>query len=321
MNILITGIDGFVGSHLAAHFLHQGGVTIYGLVRALPPMVPLDPSIILRSAEITDPDAVRAVVTEAMPDRIFHLAGQAFVPLSIENPRGTFQTNVDGTLNLLEAVREDNVLRNKTSVLVVSSGEVYGDVTPEMLPLNELSPLRPANPYAVSKACVDMISRQYCASFGIDVTVARPFNHLGPGQNELFVGSAFARQIAEIKLGRREPKLLVGNLEPKRDFTDVRDVVRAYASLLDLPKREPAYNICSGRSLAIRDLLDRMLLQSGMRVEILRDPKRSRREEIAEIRGDASLLRQATGWEPKIPIEQTLRDILSYWDTRLATGA
>lgn len=321
MNVLITGIDGFVGGYLADLLLHYPDYTVYGLIWKRPPLVPVDPAVHILEADITNRAAFRAAIAASAPSKIFHLAGQAFVPLATSHPLDTFRVNVDGVLNLLECVREDAALSAHTSVLVVGSGEVYGVVPREQIPIREDAPLNPVNPYAVSKACADMITRQYRASFGLDVTVARPFNHLGPGQNELFVGSAFARQLAEIRAGRREPKLHVGNLEPKRDFTDVRDVVRAYVKILEIPRREPVYNVCSGRAMTIQTLLDHMIQMSGITVEVCYDVALSRKIENPESVGDASRLHAATGWQPLIPIEQTVREILAYWQSRIDNQA
>lgn len=320
MNVLITGIDGFVGSHLTRLLLAKKGVRLFGLVRYDQPIIAIDPAVTLLRAEITDPDEVRRVITEAAPQKIFHLAGQAFVPHSLTDPASTFQVNVNGVLNILESVRVLSTEARRIAVLIVSSGEVYGDIKGETAPLTEETPLRPLNPYAVSKACADMISRQYRSSFGVDVTVVRPFNHLGPGQNELFVGSAFAKQIAEISAGLRPPTMSVGNLAPKRDFTDVRDVVQAYDRILDLPEREAVYNVCSGRAVSIREMLDMMIAITGVNVDVVVDPERTRKSEVPVITGDASRLRSVSGWEPSIPIETTLRDLLDYWKERIQSG-
>jgi GDP-4-dehydro-6-deoxy-D-mannose reductase len=162
-----------------------------------------------------------------------------------------------------------------------------------------------------------MLARQYRKTFGLDVVVARPFNHLGPGQNELFVGSAFAKQVAEIKAGKREPKIYVGNLDPERDFTDVRDVVRAYIALSSERQKEDVFNICTGTSVSIQRVLHLLIRTSGIEAEIIADPERARRNEIPRIVGDSSRLRHATGWKPEVPLEQTVRDLLAYWEERV----
>ena len=203
MNVLVTGIDGFVGSHLAELLLETPGVTLFGLVKsssATPLIHHLRSRIEFLEGDITDANVVAAVVAASRPERIFHLAGQAFVPHSLRAPDETFLVNINGGVNLLEAVRRQKIT---STVLILSSGEVYGSPAQNPLPIDESFPLHPANPYAASKACIDLIAQQYGTSFGMSVIVARPFNHLGPRQSELFVGSAFAKQIAEMKLGRR----------------------------------------------------------------------------------------------------------------------
>ena len=319
MNILVTGIDGFVGSHLAEALLRLPGIQLFGTVRSSSGHINrLQPGITAIPTEITDPQQVQHAIEAARPEKIFHVAGQAFVPLSITQPVETFRTNIDGTLNVLEAVRTyTQSSKHPCRLLVVSSGEVYGAVRQDQLPIDETKPLQPSNPYAASKACADLLALQYRNTFGCDVVVARPFNHLGPRQSEWFVGSAFAKQIAEIKMGKREPKLFVGNLEPKRDFTDVRDVVRAYIAMLDHTLHDPVFNICSGTTVAIKDLLQTLLQLSGIQVEILPDPKRQRTNEIPVIVGTAARLRLATGWTPAIALSETLSDLLAYWEDRV----
>jgi GDP-4-dehydro-6-deoxy-D-mannose reductase len=201
-------------------------------------------------------------------------------------------------------------------VLVVSSGEVYG-VTAPGRSIDEEYPLKPENPYAASKACIDLIAQQYRSTFGLRVVVARAFNHLGPSQSDVFVGSAFARQVAEAKSGLREKSISVGNLEAKRDFTDVRDVVRAYVALLSGERAHAVYNVCSGHSVAIRDLLDRLIALSGIRVDVVEDPGRMRKSDNPDVVGSAGRLTAETGWTPSIPLEKTLGDILEYWERRL----
>ncbi|MFI5251584.1 MAG: GDP-mannose 4,6-dehydratase [Bacteroidota bacterium] len=326
MNVLVTGIDGFVGSHLTNALLTFPEYTIFGTIhKPTSPAIPLQPlhrAVTLIDTDITELESVKAAVSRANPDKIFHLAGQAFVPRSVEDPVTTYRTNIDGTLNLLDAVRTYSEKQKKRcALLIVGSGEVYGDVTPDMLPVSEDIPLRPSNPYAVSKACGDMIARQYRSTYGMEIVVARPFNHLGPGQRDLFVGSAFAKQVVEIKLGLRDRKLFVGNLDPERDFTDARDVVQAYIKLLEKPRPYPVYNICSGQSMAISKLLDILIEMSGINAEIVTDPSRIRKQEIPKIIGDCSRLRQETGWKPIISIRQTLSDILKYWEQMLTSRA
>ncbi|MGA2623440.1 MAG: GDP-mannose 4,6-dehydratase [Bacteroidota bacterium] len=321
MNVLVTGIDGFVGSHLAEALLSDPEIQVCGT--AYGPRQPDNPTlshsgIRFVPTDVTNFEQVQEAIVSFMPSKVFHLAGQAFVPVSFEDPVSTFKTNVEGTLNVLEAVRRYMKAEGRLcSTLVISSGEVYGGGPEERLPIDETTPLRPGNPYAASKACADLIAQQYRSSFGIDVVVARPFNHLGPRQSELFVGSSLARQIAEMKLGRREQKLLVGNLDPQRDFTDVRDVVHAYIKILEQPRKHPVYNVCSGRAISIRSIVDLLCERSGLKMQIVVDPGRQRRDEIPKITGSFARLHDETGWAPTIPLEKTVADLLEYWETRL----
>lgn len=321
MNVLVTGIDGFVGSHLAEALLSDPKIQVCGT--AFGPRRPEIPALShagvrFIEADVTKLQQVQEALVSFMPSKVFHLAGQAFVPVSFEDPVSTFKTNVEGTLNVLEAVRRYTKAEGRPcSTLVISSGEVYGGGSEERLPIDETTPLRPGNPYAASKACADLIAQQYRSAFGIDVVVARPFNHLGPRQSELFVGSSLAKQIAEVKLGRREQKLLVGNLDPQRDFTDVRDVVRAYISILEQPRKHTVYNVCSGRAISIRSVVNLLCERSGLKVQIVVDPGRQRRDEIPKITGSFERLHGETGWAPAIPLETTVDDLLKYWETRL----
>jgi GDP-4-dehydro-6-deoxy-D-mannose reductase len=265
---------------------------------------------------------VERLIRSARPEKIYHLAGQAFVPKSFSQPLETFQANVTGALNVLEAVRQLTAAKELSpSVLIVSSAEVYGAVTEQDLPVSEQLPLRPANPYAASKACADLIAQQYASAFGLNVVIARPFNHLGPGQSDAFVGSAFAKQFAEMALGTRERRLHTGNLAPERDFTDVRDVVRAYALLMESPDRRGVYNICSGNPVSIQHIVDLLSGICGFSVEVVPDESRKRANEVPRISGTAAKLNSAAGWKPEIPLHKTLTDLMSYWKDRLRSPA
>lgn len=316
MKILVTGIDGFVGSHLARALLEDATAKLSGFVidKSHTPLIDeMRSGIHLEEVDIRDASRVAGLIATLKPERIYHLAGQAYVPQSVSNPLDTYHINIDGGLNILEGVR---TAAPDCRVLMVSSGEIYGTVDPNR-PVDELFPLKPENPYAVSKACIDMIARQYRASFGVKAVVARSFNHLGPGQSDVFVGSAFARQIAEVKLGLREKSISVGNLKAQRDFTDVRDVVRAYIALLAGQTRHDVYNVCSGRSRRIQDIFDQLVKISGVEVEPVQDPARMRDSDNPVVVGSAVRLIAETGWKPLIPIDQTLRDLLLYWEARL----
>lgn len=322
-NVLITGIDGFVGSHLAEALLLDPDNHVTGLVRdhsSLRNIEHLVPRLQLLQAEITDHARLLTLIKASRPDKVFHLAGQAFVPKAFDNPVETFEVNIMGTLNVLEAVRRylaEDGKGSRCSALMVSSGEVYGRVEPSNLPIDESLPVAPSNLYASSKASADMIARMYRSSFGMDVVIARPFNHLGPRQSDQFVGSSLARQLAEISAGKRKATLSVGSLSPERDFTDVRDVVRAYILLLEQKQEFETFNVCSGKSISVRSIIDILCKASGLAVDITSDPSRIRPNEIPRVVGSYGRLRGSTGWTPTIPLEKTLTDLYAYWVDRI----
>ena len=319
MRLLLTGAGGFVGGHLV-DFLHaeHPEVEIHGVV--LP-----HGGVSWRAAsgarvveaDLTEPAAAAAVVEEVQPEGILHLAGQSSVHLSWLDPAGTLRTNVLGIVHLLDAVRRQGL---RPPVVVVGSAEEYGPVGPEEMPIREQTPLRPASPYAVSKVAQGALALLYGPAGGLKVVLTRTFHHTGPGRGEAFAESSFARQLAGIEAGRRPPVLKVGNLEAVRDFADVRDVVRAYWMLLEKGEAGSAYNACTGRGRRIRDLLDRLLSASGTRVEVRVDPDRLRPSDVPVQVGDPSRLLEATGWEPRIPLERTLEDLLEDWRARTATA-
>jgi GDP-4-dehydro-6-deoxy-D-mannose reductase len=320
VRLLVTGAGGFVGGHLVG-FLHaeHPEVEVYGV--SLPPgSVPgrAAPGARMIEADLTDPAAARAVVEAVRPDRILHLAGQSSVQLSWLDPGGTLRANVLGIVHLLDAVRAQ---RLKPPVLVVGSAEEYGPVRPDEMPIREETPLRPASPYAVSKVAQAALALLYGPAGGLRVVLTRTFHHTGPGRGEAFAESSFARQIAEIEAGRRKGVLEVGNLEAVRDFADVRDVVRAYWMLLEKGEGGRAYNVCTGRGRRIRELLDILLAASVARVEVRTDPERLRPSDVPAQVGDPSRLRAATGWEPRIPLERSLGDLLDDWRARVAASA
>ncbi len=316
MKALITGITGFAGSHLA-EFLLTEGCEVFGTRRVRSPMgnlAQVADKLTLVDCELADATAVRDAVKAAQPDLIFHLAAQSFVPASWAYPGFTLFNNIGAQLNVFQAVRE---LKLEPRILVACSSEEYGRAEEKDLPLNEDSPLRPLSPYGVSKVAQDMLGHQYHASYGLAIIRTRAFNHTGPRRGEVFVTSNFARQIAEIELGKREPVVYVGNLTAQRDFTDVRDVVRAY--FLACTEGEPGevYNICSGEAVSIRQILDTLLALAQREVEIKEDPARLRPSDVQVLRGDATKLTQATGWRPQIKLRQTLADLLEYWREKL----
>jgi GDP-4-dehydro-6-deoxy-D-mannose reductase len=318
LKVLVTGVGGFVGGHLV-EFLRaeHPDVEIFGLERAhgaasdaLPAGVRSVP------AELDDPASVDAALEGLDPERVIHLAGQSSVQQSWTDPGGTLRTNVLGLVHLVDALRR----RGAPRLLIVGSADEYGPVAGDAGPIREDAPLRPTSPYAVSKAAQGLLALQYTGSGGLPVILTRTFPHTGPRRGEAFAESSFARQIAEIEAGLRPPVLKVGNLEAIRDFTDVRDVVRAYWALLERGRPGEVYNVCSGRGLRIREVLERLLALAGVAVEVSVDPERLRPSDIPTLVGDRTRLKLATGWEPRIPIETTLADLLNDWRTRVGAG-
>ncbi|PWW07519.1 GDP-4-dehydro-6-deoxy-D-mannose reductase [Paenibacillus cellulosilyticus] len=316
MKALITGVTGFVGSHLASYLLGEG-IEVVGTCRrqrdgSVPPTVE---NIRLVECELRDKTAVEAVIAAERPDYLFHLAAQSFVPASWASPGDTIHNNVAGQVHLLDAIRR---LKLPTKVLIAGSSEEYGEVLADEIPVNEHNPLRPMNPYAISKIAQDFLGMQYYRQYGIPVVRMRTFNHIGPGQSEHFVTSSFAKQIAEIEKGLRPPVLYVGNLDAQRDFTDVRDVVRAYWLAIQHGAPGDCYNIASGRSHSIGELLQLLLLLSPITVSVQQDAARMRPSDVPIVVGNAAKFTRLTGWTPEIPIETTMQAVLHYWRTLLS---
>jgi GDP-4-dehydro-6-deoxy-D-mannose reductase len=317
VRLLVTGAGGFVGGHLVELVRRETPATsLHGVVLPHGSLgwTPAQGARILE-ADLDDPAGAAAVIEEVRPEGIVHLAGQSSVQQSWLDPGGTLRTNVLGIVHLLDAARR---LGLRPAVLVVGSAEEYGPVSEAELPIRETAPLRPASPYAVSKVAQGALALLYGPAGGMRVVLTRTFHHTGPGRGEAFAESSFARQIAEIEAGLRPPVIEVGNLDAVRDFTDVRDVVRAYLLLLEKGEAGRAYNVCSGRGLRIRDVLDTLLASSSARVELRLDKERLRPADVPAQVGDPSLLRATTGWEPRIPLAETLRDLLRDWRARVA---
>src|SRR3972149_1470914 len=277
--VLITGINGFAGSHLADLLVGEG-YQIFGLTLSnnLENLAQIESQISLAYGDIRDAQAVKKIVAQVQPDYLYHLAGSAFVPDAEANATLVYEVNVMGTLNVLEAVRS---LSLKTRILIVGSGEVYGAVSQEHLPVKEKQPLRPTTPYGVTKACADLAAYQYAAAYQMNVLRVRAFNHTGPRQSEQFVCSSFAKQLTEIESGLRESLLHVGNLETRRDFSDVRDVVRGYRTILEEGRRGEVYHIGSGTAWKIGDLLRILLGKSSARnIGLQQDPARLRSNDL-----------------------------------------
>jgi GDP-4-dehydro-6-deoxy-D-mannose reductase len=292
---------------------------VFGLTRphgSVPDALP--GRVTLVEADLEDASAVEAAVDLVRPDRVVHLAAQSSVHQSWSDPAGTLRTNVQGLLHLLEAIRKRALAPR---VLVVGSSEEYGLVRPGDIPLREDAPLRPNSPYAVSKVAQGYLALQYVLSHQMGVVRTRTFHHTGPGRGEAFAESSFARQLAEIEAGRRPPVIQVGNLESVRDFSDVRDVVRAYWALLDRGDAGEVYNVCSGSGVRVRDVLQTLVEASGLDVEVRVDPERLRPSDVPALVGDPSRLRSATGWEPRHSLADSLRDLLRHWRERVAAAA
>ncbi|HEY6547748.1 MAG TPA: GDP-mannose 4,6-dehydratase [Vicinamibacteria bacterium] len=318
MKVLITGVGGFVGAHLVEHIRREHPqAEIFGLTRPHGSAgTALQAGLRLLEADLNDPASLEPVLDVVAPDRIFHLAGQSSVHVSWTDPGGTLRTNILGLVHLVDALRRR---RLKPALLVVGSAEEYGSVLPEDLPLREDAPLLPASPYATSKTAQGLLAAEYARGLGLPLVRTRTFHHTGPGRGEAFAESSFARQIAEIEAGLREKVLLVGNLEAVRDYTDVRDVVRAYWALADRASEIAGgvVNVCSGRGLKIHDLLDILLARAKVQVEIRVDKERLRPSDVPAQVGDPARLKALTGWEPKIPLEQSLAELLDDWRARV----
>jgi len=304
---LITGISGFVGSHLAEYCLSKEA-EVHGTIRWRSDVNNLKEinHLQLHECDLTDAYSIRDIIKEVKPDLIFHLAAQSYVKASWTNPAQTLTNNIIGELNLLEAVRNTDY---SPRIMIAGSSEEYGHTETS---LNEDSPLKPLSPYGVSKVTQDLLAQQYERSYGLDIVVTRAFNHTGPRRGDVFVCSSFAKQIAEIEKGKL-PVIYVGNLDAERDFTDVRDVVRAYWLALEKGEKGEVYNICSEKTYPIKNILKKMLLMSKVKIEVRKDPKRMRPSDLKVLVGDCSKFKEKTGWKPSIKIEQTLEDLLNYW--------
>ncbi|UCG30548.1 MAG: GDP-mannose 4,6-dehydratase [candidate division WOR-3 bacterium] len=313
MRILITGISGFAGSHLADYFLAQNKHEVFGTIKwrsKRENILHIEDRINLIECDITDAFAVKSTLEQSRPDQIFHLAAQSYVPFSWHVPKGTLETNIIGELNLFEGVRE---LKLDPMIHIAGSSEEYGLVHPDEVPITEDNPLRPLSPYAVSKVAQDFLGYQYSKSYGMRIVRTRAFNHTGPRRGEVFVTSTFARQLIQIERGKMEPIMRVGNLNAVRDFSDVRDVVRAYAFALEKGTPGDVYNIASGKGIKIGDLLDRLVALTNVQIKIEQDPARLRPSDVELLIGSAEKFNKATGWKTEIPFDTTLRDLMEYW--------
>jgi GDP-4-dehydro-6-deoxy-D-mannose reductase len=314
--VLVTGVTGFAGSHLVDYMLTRNDCEIFGIQRWRSPLenvVHFMDRITLVECDLRDASSTRDTLERMRPDWIFHLAAQSFVPTSWSAPTESLTTNVLGQLNLFEAVRRIGL---QCRIQIACSSEEYGMVYADELPIKETNPLRPLSPYAVSKVAQDLLAYQYWMSWKVDSVRTRGFNHEGPRRGPVFVASDFAKQIADIEKGLKPAVLHVGNLEARRDFTDVRDMVRAYWMALEKCEPGEVYNLCSGRAYSIQQVLDLLLGMTKVKIEVRQDRMRLRPSDVPVLLGDCSKFTQATGWEPVIPFEQTLRDMLDFWRAR-----
>jgi GDP-4-dehydro-6-deoxy-D-mannose reductase len=268
----------------------------------------------LFEADLKDVISLKKCLAETRPDRIFHLAAQSFVPTSWNCPAETFTINAVGQINLLEAVLS---LKLSSKIHVAGSSEEYGLVSPEEIPMKETNPLRPLSPYAVSKVAQDLLAWQYFKSYGLRTVRTRGFNHTGPRRGEVFICSNFAKQIAEIEKGKRDSVIRVGNLEAKRDFSDVRDIVRAYWLCLEKGEEGEVYNIGTGKAYSMQEVLDMLLSMSKVNVKVEVDSHRLRPSDVPVLIADSSKFRKLTGWKPEIPFRKSLQDLLDFWRERV----
>lgn len=312
MKALITGIAGFAGGHLTKYLLGRGDE-----VAGIEQCDAKDCEEFAKAykvkvfqGDIRDENIISKAIKQFKPDTIFHLAAQSSVKRSFEDPFETFSANSIGTLVLLETVSHSET---PMKVLVISSSEVYGKLEPEECPVKEDHPFHPVNPYAVSKATVDLLAYQYYKAYGMAVYIVRAFSHSGPGQKTVGVLSDWAFQVAKIDLGRAQPVIKVGNLQVRRDYTDVRDVVRAYADIIEKGKQGEPYNVCAGVGYELQELLEKYEKFTNRKIKIVVDESRMRPVDIPILIGSNEKIKTDTGWQPVIPIETTLKDIFEYW--------
>jgi len=318
MRALITGGFGFAGRHLSQYLVSCGddvALTYHPKHEDGPKnedgfLVPVPKSIQSFALDVADKSAVSQLFSLTQPDVIYHLAAMTFVPDAEKDPTLAYDVNLQGSLNVLEAVKQHVP---KSRVLVVSSSEVYGEPRPGALPVTELSELRPITNYGATKTAADRAAHVYAYRNHLDVVVARPFPHIGPGQSDRFAISSFCRQVAEIKLGKAKPVLKVGNLEARRDYSDVSDIVRGYREAALNGKRSEAYNLCSGLSREIGEILKTIIKVGEVEVEVVQDPGRYREVDIADIYGEYAKAKRDFGWRPRIEFEATLSSLFSHW--------
>jgi GDP-4-dehydro-6-deoxy-D-mannose reductase len=303
MKALVLGAEGFVGGHLVEHLIAEGDEVVCGVhaKRHTGPERAL-------TVDITDAQQVAAAIAEVQPDVVYHLAGISFVPEAEDDFDRVLRINVAGPANVARACVD---LKREISLVFVSSAEVYGAVTPEDLPITEACAVKPMHNYSLSKRMGELVIERYARTSKVRCSIARPFNHIGPGQNKRFVTASLAYQLARIAHGKAEPRLRVGNLNARRDFSDVRDIVRGYRLLSR--SSGGTFNLGSGRAISIQQILDMLISLAGIEVVVEQDPARMRASETPEVYGSFERIKNACGWFPVIPIEHSLRDVYRYW--------
>lgn len=308
MKALVIGGGGFVGTYLVNHLSKDLNFEVY-VTKTSKETLTLENATVY-DCDILDKQQIDHVLETVRPDYIFHLAAQSSVAYSWKNPGLTIDVNVKGCVNVLDAIRD---LDYKTRTLLIGSGEEYGHILEGECPIRETNSLRPGNIYAATKSCQNMLGKIYSDAYNMDIMMVRAFNHIGPNQAPMFVVADFCKQVAEIEKGIKEPTIYVGNLSAKRDFTDVRDVVKAYGALVQFGKRGETYNVGTGHALPIQDILDRIVSMSECEIDVEVDHNKLRPVDVPIIEPDITKIRECTGWTPKISLDQTLEETLNYW--------
>lgn len=312
MRVLVTGAAGFAGSHLVERLTHEGH-DVWGMIRPQETPAVKIPQLLM--GDLLDLQSLHDAFEAAQPDVVFHLAGQADVGLSWKLPVLTMQVNTIGTINLLEAL----IAFGRPRLIAITSADVYGPLPLEAMPINGYSTPKPYHPYAVSKLAASDFLTLYHQRYHLDIIEARPFNHIGPRQGLGFVAPDFASQVAAIMLGRDSPNIKVGNLSAERDFTDVRDVIRAYTMLAENGTPGHMYLVCSGRPIPVDQILNILIKRSGMEIQIEHDPARMRPSDTPCLYGSNDKMRRDVGWQPEIPLETSLQEVLEEWLLKLRT--
>lgn len=308
MKALVVGGGGFVGPYLVRHLKDELGYEVT-VTKTEKETLAMDGAVV-KNLDILDKNQISELLNEEKPDYLFHLAAQSSVAYSWKNPTLTVDVNIKGCVNLLEAVKDAD---EKPRVLLIGSGEEYGHIKKDECPIIEDNVLRPGNIYAATKSCQNMLGKIYSNAYGLDIMMVRAFNHIGPNQTPVFVVADFCKQVADIEKGKQEPVIYVGNLSAKRDFTDVRDVVKAYALLVKGGKRGETYNVGRGHAVAIEDILKEIVSMSDKDIEVKVDEKKLRPVDVPIIEPDIEKIKKEVGWEPVIELRQTLEETLEYW--------